>query len=149
MDTGSKDVELFSFETLRQKDHNQAASVPKEQRKQDPCSGSNGKRQHPWHQCVIGRRVTAVVRDVTEQVQKEAECREFMRELIVSFYPKSPRILRNHHSRIWMLLHCWALWTLLLVWTHLYSQLVRPQEADLCLQRAPGNGDDRVIHVKR
>lgn len=99
MGTGSDDVELFSFETLRHKDNSQAASVPKEQRKQGPCRVSNGKRQHPWHQCVIGRRVTAMARSVTEQVQ-EAECREFTRELIVSFYPKSPRILRNHYSRI-------------------------------------------------
>lgn len=100
VDTGSNDAELFLFETLRHKDHNQAVPVPKEQRKQDLCSVSNGKRQHPWHQCVIGRRVTAMVRGITEQVQKEAECREFMREPIVSFYPKSPRILRNHYSRI-------------------------------------------------
>lgn len=120
------------------------ASVPNRKREHDLLSVGNVKRWHPWHWCVVGRQVPQGWRNAAEQLQQGTECwqRVGVRKLTVNFFQKSPRTLRRHHLRIWImhqvLCHytSGALWNLLPLWTHLYSQLVRPGEADLCLQKA-------------
>lgn len=54
-------MELFHLRLRDTRTTPRVASVPKEQREQDPCSVGNVESQHPWHWCVIGWWVPALV----------------------------------------------------------------------------------------
>lgn len=156
METGCKDVELFHLRLWDTKSTNEQHQCPWSKQSSIPAVWTMVRDSALGTGLVCGWRVGSssgegchraeMAWGRVQGIHERTDC-EFLSKLS-KHTQKSPfeNLSYAPNSR---LLHSWALWNLFLMWTHLYSQLVRPGEADLCLQRAPYVMRITELHIRK